>query len=116
MTELEQVTYAQLGETVYHGTLSDGLRLAVVPKRGFQKRFAVLTVGYGSLDNSFVPLGADAPRDMPEGIAHFLEHKLFEDEAGDVFDQFARVGANANAYTNIPTPTPNQHQHPTKPK
>jgi len=99
VSELSEVRYDQLGETVYHGALSDGLRVAVVPKQGFQKRFAVLTVGYGSLDNSFVPLGGDVAQSMPEGIAHFLEHKLFEDEAGDVFDQFARVGASANAYT-----------------
>ncbi|MEZ6184672.1 MAG: pitrilysin family protein [Planctomycetota bacterium] len=98
-TPLREVRHDQLGETVFHGALSDGLPLAVVPKRGFQKRFAVLTVGYGSLDNRFVPAGQQAARDLPEGIAHFLEHKLFEDEAGDVFDQFAQVGASANAYT-----------------
>jgi predicted Zn-dependent peptidase len=71
-------------------------------KIGYQKKFALVTVGYGSIDNAFVPPGETERRQVPEGIAHFLEHKLFEDEAGDVFDQFARYGASANAYT---TPT-----------
>lgn len=89
----------RLGEEVHAVTLPDGMPVRIIPRPGWQKRFAVVTVGYGAIDVSFAPPGEQAPRQLPAGIAHFLEHKLFEDEAGDVFDQFARHGASANAYT-----------------
>ena len=89
----------RLGEAVHAATLPDGMPVRIVPRPGWQKRFAVVTVGYGAIDVTFAPPGEEAVRQLPAGIAHFLEHKLFEDEAGDVFDQFARHGASANAYT-----------------
>jgi predicted Zn-dependent peptidase len=89
----------KLDERVHEAVLDDGLRTFILPKPGFLKSFAIIVTGYGSIDNEFVPLGASASRRYPEGIAHFLEHKLFEDEAGDVFDEFARLGASANAFT-----------------
>jgi len=96
---LEPRRYERLDETVWEGRTPGGLPVKIVPKPGFQKKFAIVTAGYGAVDNAFVPAGEAQPRVVPEGIAHFLEHKLFEDEAGDVFDQFARHGASANAYT-----------------
>lgn len=89
----------RLEEAVHERTLDDGLRVHVIPKPGYQSSFAILLADYGSIDNVFWVPGEEAPREVPAGIAHFLEHKLFEDEAGDVFDQFARLGASANAYT-----------------
>ena len=91
--------YERLDEVVHEAVMDDGLRVRVVPKPGYQKKYALVTVGYGSVDNAFVPVGESEAQRVPEGIAHFLEHKLFEDEAGDVFDEFARHGASANAYT-----------------
>ncbi|MBI3725955.1 insulinase family protein [bacterium] len=92
-------TSPRLKETVVSARLEDGLPVFVSPRPGFLKGFAIVATGYGSLDNEFVPLGEQKMTRFPEGIAHFLEHKLFEDEAGDVFDEFARLGASANAFT-----------------
>ena len=89
----------RLEEEVHAAVLEDGMPVRIIPRPGWQKRFAVVTVGYGAIDVAFAPPGQEAVRELPAGIAHFLEHKLFEDEAGDVFDQFARHGASANAYT-----------------
>lgn len=78
-----------------------GLDVYVLPKEGFNKTYAVFTTKYGSIDNQFVPLGKDEMVRVPDGIAHFLEHKLFEKEDGDVFQQFSRQGASANAFTSF---------------
>jgi predicted Zn-dependent peptidase len=56
---------------------------------------------YGSIDNSFRKKGEEEFIDVPEGIAHFLEHKLFESEDGDAFAKYAKTGASANAYTSF---------------
>ena len=89
----------RLDEQIHEAVLEDGLRVRFVPKPGYQKKFAILTTNYGSIDTAFVPPGGSEALPTPEGVAHFLEHKLFEDEAGDVFNLFARYGASANAYT-----------------
>lgn len=78
-----------------------GLDVYVLPKEGFNKTYAVFTTKYGSIDNQFVPLGKEEMVHVPDGIAHFLEHKLFEKEDGDVFQQFSRQGASANAFTSF---------------
>ncbi|MCO5169379.1 MAG: insulinase family protein [Planctomycetes bacterium] len=97
MRELTVRTSQRLDEALHEATLDDGLPVVVVPKPGYLKSVALLTTRYGAVDQAF-RLGGEV-RTTPAGIAHFLEHKLFEDQAGDVFDQFARVGAAANAYT-----------------
>ena len=58
--------------------LDNGLRLFVIPKPGFQKTFVTYTTQFGSLDNKFKPFGQDDFVTVPDGVAHFLEHKLFE--------------------------------------
>src|SRR5699024_538660 len=63
--------------------------------------YALFTTNYGSIDNEFIPLGADEYVHVPDGIAHFLEHKLFEKEQGDVFQVFGEQGASANAFTSF---------------
>jgi predicted Zn-dependent peptidase len=73
---------------------SSGTRVVVRPMRGFAKAYAMLATRYGSLDVR-LPDGSD----LPVGIAHFLEHKMFETPDGDVFDLYAKRGASANAYT-----------------
>jgi predicted Zn-dependent peptidase len=98
---MEKITFDQLQEELYHEKLPNGLNVYILPKKGFNKTFATFTTKYGSIDNTFVPLGKDEYVKVPDGIAHFLEHKLFEKEDGDVFQQFSRQGASANAFTSF---------------
>jgi predicted Zn-dependent peptidase len=89
-----------LGETLYASRLPSGLMAYVLPRPGFQKRYATLSVRYGSDDSTFVPPGAQEPVTVPDGIAHFLEHKMFDQPYGDASDRFAAIGASSNAFTN----------------
>jgi predicted Zn-dependent peptidase len=98
---MEKISFDQLQEELYHEKLSNGLNVYILPKKGFNKTFATFTTKYGSVDNTFVPLGKEEYVKVPDGIAHFLEHKLFEKEDGDVFQQFSRQGASANAFTSF---------------
>lgn len=98
---LNKQTYDRLNETVYRTTLANGLEVILVPKAGFHKTFAIMTTDYGSIDNHFVPRGQTAAVRFPDGIAHFLEHKLFEKKDHDAFDLFGQFGASSNAFTSF---------------
>lgn len=98
---MEKIEFNQLQEELYHEKLDNGLDVYILPKKGFNKTFATFTTKYGSIDNHFVPLGKEEFLKVPDGIAHFLEHKLFEKEDGDVFQQFSKQGASANAFTSF---------------
>lgn len=88
-------------ETLYHFRVNPGLDLYVLPRPGYQKKYAIFSTRFGSIDNKFRVEGAGDFLEVPDGVAHFLEHKLFEDERGNVFDRFAALGASANAYTSF---------------
>jgi len=98
---MEVKTYEQLGEKVYYEKLDNGLQVYLMPKAGFNKTYATFTTKYGSIDNHFVPLHRAEPTLVPDGIAHFLEHKLFEKEDYDVFNKFSEAGASSNAFTSF---------------
>lgn len=98
---MEKIHFDQLEETLYHETLPNGLDVYILPKQGFSKTFVTFTTKYGSIDRSFVPLGEEEAVTVPDGIAHFLEHKMFEKEDGDVFQKFSEYGASANAFTSF---------------
>lgn len=98
---MEKITFDQLQEELFYQKMDNGLDVYILPKKGFNKTFATFTTKYGSIDNHFVPLGKSDYVKVPDGIAHFLEHKLFEKEDGDVFQQFSRQGASANAFTSF---------------
>ncbi|WP_409305965.1 EF-P 5-aminopentanol modification-associated protein YfmH [Peribacillus sp. SCS-155] len=98
---MERISFKQLHEELYHEKLDNGLNVYILPKQGFNKSFATFTTRYGSIDNHFKPLNKDEFVKVPDGIAHFLEHKLFEKEHGDVFQQFSKQGASANAFTSF---------------
>ncbi|TSB46465.1 EF-P 5-aminopentanol modification-associated protein YfmH [Alkalicoccobacillus porphyridii] len=98
---MNQMPFKQLQETLYHETLDNGLQVYVLPKEGFNKTFATITTKYGSIDNRFTPIDGESELQVPDGIAHFLEHKMFEDEHGDVFHDFSKQGASANAFTSF---------------
>ncbi|PQD95807.1 peptidase M16 [Pradoshia eiseniae] len=98
---MEKQTFEQLQEELYVEQMENGLSVYILPKPGFNKTYATFTTKYGSIDNHFKEPGEQEFSQVPDGIAHFLEHKLFEKEAGDVFQQFSRQGAAANAFTSF---------------
>ncbi|SFS60044.1 EF-P 5-aminopentanol modification-associated protein YfmH [Marininema halotolerans] len=97
---MERIEHQQLNETLYHEQLPNGLQVYLLPKPGFNKTYATFTTKYGSIDNHFQKPGDNEVR-VPDGIAHFLEHKMFEEEDGDVFAKFSNHGASANAFTSF---------------
>ncbi|USK57077.1 insulinase family protein [Cytobacillus solani] len=98
---MEKIIFDQLQEELYYEKLNNGLDVYILPKHGFNKTYATFTTKYGSIDNHFLPPGKEDFVKVPDGIAHFLEHKLFEKEDGDVFQQFSKQGASANAFTSF---------------
>jgi predicted Zn-dependent peptidase len=97
---VEKIVFDQVQETLYHEKLDNGLDVYVLPKAGFNKTYATFTTKYGAIDNHFIPPGKEEVK-VPDGIAHFLEHKMFEDEKEDVFQEFSKYGAQANAFTSF---------------
>lgn len=97
---MESIHYDNLQETLYYEVMDNGLHVYVLPKPGFQKTYATFATKYGSVDNHFKVQGESETR-VPDGIAHFLEHKMFEEPEGDIFAKFASNGASANAFTSF---------------
>lgn len=92
-----------LGDSYWRVEHPSGLTVFVYPKEKMRSTYAVFGTKYGSIDKCFKRSDEDAVDVTPAGIAHFLEHKLFESEEGDAFARFAQVGASANAYTSFET-------------
>lgn len=98
-TQLKQTDYPAVGETLVEQTLANGLRVLLVPRPAYHQTYAMFAVDYGGIDVRYQPAGASEMVVDPEGIAHFLEHKLFEKEDHDAFALFGQTGASANAFT-----------------
>ncbi|SHE38998.1 Predicted Zn-dependent peptidase [Caldanaerobius fijiensis DSM 17918] len=90
-----------LNEEIVHHLTPSGLNVFVMPKKGYTKQYAIYATHYGSNDSKFIVPGEDKPTEVPDGIAHFLEHKMFEEEHGNIFDEYSKLGASANAFTNF---------------
>lgn len=87
--------------TVHSKTLKNGLQIYVIPLNNVNNTYVTYSTRYGGKDNKFIPINGDKMIEVPMGIAHFLEHKMFETEEGvDVFNFFAERGSNCNANTN----------------
>ena len=87
-------------EVIYQETLENGLSVWLMPKKEYVQYSAIFMTNFGSFDTRFIPIGQSEYVDMPKGIAHFLEHKMFEMEDGiDATDIFSSMGIDANAYT-----------------
>lgn len=97
---MEKLQFDNLQETLYKEVMDNGLHVYVLPKPGFQKTYATFATKYGSVDNHFRVEGQEEVS-VPDGIAHFLEHKMFEEPEGDIFATFASNGASANAFTSF---------------
>ena len=94
---MEKRVYPRLGENILWDKLPNGLTLAVVPRPGFTKKLAYFVTDYGSIHTEFTVDGETFH--APEGVAHYLEHKLFELPGRDVTAEFAALGAVPNAFT-----------------
>ncbi len=90
-----------LNEQYYEIDHKSGLKIFVMEKPDYSGAFAMFGTKYGSVDTCFRIKGQDSYTSVPEGIAHFLEHKLFESEELDAFQRFNETGANANAFTSF---------------
>ncbi len=99
MTKYTKTYYEHVDETVYKQVMDNGLQVYIIDKSGYNKKFATYTTKYGSTDNHFK--SGDKVYNVPDGIAHFLEHKMFDKESGDVFTKFSEMGASANAFTSV---------------
>lgn len=100
---LEKITSERVQDSYYQIKHPSGLRIFIYPKEGSNSAYAVFGTRYGSIDTSFQRSDEKEVSTVPEGIAHFLEHKLFESEDGDAFARYAKTGASANAYTSFDT-------------
>ena len=96
----EIFTDEKLGESYIKAVHPSGLTVYICEKPAYASAYALFGAKYGSIDTRFRVKGGDWV-DVPEGIAHFLEHKLFESEEGDAFTRYAETGAYANAYTSF---------------
>lgn len=99
--QMNKLDYPAIDETVITKKLANGLQVYLIPKQEVTKSYAVFMTNYGSIHRSFIPLGGTDEITVPDGIAHFLEHKLFEKEDRDVFSDFLKSGASPNAYTSF---------------
>ncbi len=95
------IKYENLGETLYVYQHNSGLKCFFIKKPGYNKKSAMFGTHYGSIDNIFKVQGSDKEIEVPDGIAHFLEHKLFEQEDGNMLDKFSRLGSSPNAFTSF---------------
>ena len=96
-----ETNYPRIGETVLRTTLPNGLTVAVVPKPLYRKRYAFFTTRYGGMDMRFRLDGVW--HDTPAGIAHYLEHKMFDTEDGNALQVLSQNGAEPNAFTSNAT-------------
>lgn len=100
--QLEELAYPAVGETLYRATLPNGLRVFLQPKPEYHETYGIMTTNFGSVDTQFTPIGSQVAMTYPAGIAHFLEHKLFENEDGeDLLQEFVNLGAESNAFTSF---------------
>ncbi len=94
---MELKTYENVGERVWSCTLKNGLKIFVIPKPGYNKAYAFFATRYGGADRRFKYGGKWI--DTPEGVAHFLEHKMFDTKDGNALQELASNGASPNAFT-----------------
>ena len=94
---MKQSFYKRIGESVYRETLPNGLQVCVVPKPGYTKKYAFFATRYGGMDTRFCLNGKWL--DTPAGIAHYLEHKMFDTKEGNALQELAKNGAEPNAFT-----------------
>ena len=99
---LEKINYSAVGETVYQTVLANGLHVFLLPKNDFNETYGIISTNFGSVDTGIVSRETKQVTQYPAGIAHFLEHKLFEGPQGkDLLLEFTKLGAESNAFTSF---------------
>lgn len=101
MRKMSVETLQELNESTFHTTLENGLNVYICKKKGFGKKIGMFGTKYGSVVNDFVDITTGKRIKVPDGIAHFLEHKLFEKEGANALDLFSKMGVSSNAYTSF---------------
>ena len=101
MRKVEVNRCNELDETTYVTKLTNGLTVYICKKEGYEKKIGLFGTKYGSLINDFVDIKTGERLRVPDGIAHFLEHKLFEKEGANALDLFSKMGVSSNAYTSF---------------
>ncbi len=97
---IKEIKNELLNEKYYDIDHPSGLKILVMPKDNYASSYAIFATKYGSID-TMIQMQDGSFKEIPEGTAHFLEHKLFESEDLDAFERFAKTGASANAYTSF---------------
>lgn len=97
---MQIIENSKVKEKIYIEKLDNGLTVMIIPKPGVQKKYMIWGTNYGSNDNEFIVPGEQEKTTVPNGVAHFLEHKMFEQENGtNSLDVLTALGTEANAYT-----------------
>ena len=97
---MQIIENSKVKEKLYIEKLENGLTIMIVPKKGIQKKYVIWGTNYGSNDSKFIVPGESKITEVPKGVAHFLEHKMFEQESGiNSLDTLTALGVEANAYT-----------------
>ena len=97
---MQVIENLKIKEKVYIEKLENGLTVMIIPKEGIKKKYIVWGTHYGSNDSKFIVPGEEQITEVPKGVAHFLEHKMFEQENGrNSLDVLSSIGVNANAFT-----------------
>ena len=97
---MQVIENLKVKEKLYIEKLKNGLTVMIIPKQGIKKKYIIWGTHYGSNDNKFIVPGETEVTEVPKGVAHFLEHKMFEQENGrNSLDVLSGLGVNANAFT-----------------
>ena len=99
---MQKISDKATKESVFYKKHESGLDIYIMPRAGYKSSYALFGTKYGSCDSEFVIPGDSAPTKVPDGIAHYLEHKMFDQPDGsNVFDRFSKYGGEANAFTSF---------------
>ena len=97
---MQSIENLNVKEKMYIEKMKNGLTVIIVPKENTNKKYAIIGTHFGSIDNEFIIPGEEKNTKIPDGVAHFLEHKMFEQENGkNSLDVLSNLGVDANAYT-----------------
>lgn len=97
---MKVIENSKVKEKLYIEKLENGLKIMIIPKKDIQKKYIIWGTNYGSNESTFIVPGETEITKVPDGVAHYLEHKLFEQRTGrNSLDVLTEIGVNANAYT-----------------